>query len=412
MSLPMTAGSVVIAGAVARRPRRGGHAWAFLQYVLGFRRLGWDVTWLDSIDPTTRSGATDDEDDYPRARRRRAAEVGEFERFCAFAGIEGDASLMVGASERRPPVDADAVAAGLPRRDVLERVRASDLLINVMGYIRDEEVLGAAPRRLFLDIDPGFGQMWEDMGLARLFHGHDAYATVGGRVGDDDCLIPTLGIDWIRTPPPVVLAEFEPRESRTDAPWTSVCSWRGPFEPIEHEGRTYGLRVHEFRRFLELPRLTDAPFTIALDIDESDAVDRDRLVAAGWRLVDPLDRAGDYESYRRFIRSSAGELMIAKGLYVQTRSGWFSDRSVCYLASGLPVVAQDTGWTESLPSGDGLIGFGTVGEAASAIDAVRSNPRRHARAAREVAEARFDSRRVLARLVERAVATPSMRASA
>ena len=377
-------GSVVIAGAVARRPGRGGHAWVFLQYVLGFRRLGWDVLWLDSIDAGAEASSE--------------ADVREYGRFCSFADIEGDAALLSNASSPRPTGE---TVRGLDRRSVVERVAAADLFINVMGYIRDEEILGAARRRLFLDIDPGFGQMWEDLGLARMFAGHDAYATVGLRVGEPDCLVPSLGIDWIVTPPPVVLAEFEP-DTRAGSGWSSVCSWRGPFAPVEHGGRTYGLRVHEFRRVLDLPRRTGAPLRLALDIDEADRADRDRLVDAGWELLDPLATAGDPRSYRRFVRESTGEIMVAKGLYVHTRSGWFSDRSVCYLAAGRPVVAQDTGWSEAFRADEGLLDFADVDGAAAAIEAVQRAPDRHRRAARAVAEAHFDSDRVLTALAERA----------
>ena len=376
-------GSIVIAGAVARRPGRAGHAWAFLQYALGFRRLGWDVLWLDSIDRSSAGAGS------PQVRH--------FADLARRTGLEEDASLLVGATGRRAAADA---AFGLDRRKVLDRVREADLFLNFMGYVRDEEILERARRRVFLDIDPGFGQMWEDLGQARLFHGHDAYATVGERVGAWDCAIPPLGIDWIASPPPVLLA---PRGGAGEA-FTSVCSWRGPFAPIEHGGVRYGLRAHELRRFLDLPLRTGAPFRLALDIDPADAADRERLLAAGWELEDPVANAGDLDSYRDFIARSAGEIMIAKGLYVATRNGWFSDRSVCYLASGRPVLAQDTGWSERYPSGEGLIAFRDLDEAVEAVAEARRDPARHRRAARALAEAYFDSDLVLTRLAERAAA--------
>ncbi|MDH3732270.1 MAG: hypothetical protein OEU54_02005 [Gemmatimonadota bacterium] len=389
-----TAGSVVLTGAVARRPGRGGHAWAFLQYVLGFRRLGWDVLWLDSIDQVPTG--------------RHSPEVNEFDRFCALGGIEEHASLLVGASGPGPA--AAQTVRGLARQDVIDRVREADLFINVMGYLRDEEILAAATRRVFLDIDPGFGQMWEDLGLARMFVGHDAYATVGERIGASDCLIPTLGLDWIPTPPPVVLDAFVPVPGDGFG-WTSICTWRGPFDPIEHRGRQYGLRAHQFRRFVPLPALTGEPFRLALDIDDTDRPDRDRLVGAGWELVDPRASAGDPVAYREFIQGSSGELMVAKGLYVETSSGWFSDRSVCYLAAGRPVVAQDTGWSDRYPGDEGLLRFTSLEEAAAAIAEVQSDPRRHRQAARAVAAEHFDSDRVLARLADRATAVSDVSAS-
>ncbi|MDX1579967.1 MAG: glycosyltransferase, partial [Gemmatimonadota bacterium] len=179
---------------------------------------------------------------------------------------------------------------------------------------------------------------------------------------------------------------------------------RGPFAPIEHGGVRYGLRAHELRRFLDLPLRTGAPFRLALDIDPADAADRERLLAAGWELEDPVANAGDLDSYRDFIARSAGEIMIAKGLYVATRNGWFSDRSVCYLASGRPVLAQDTGWSERYPSGEGLIAFRDLDEAVEAVAEARRDPARHRRAARARAEAYFDSDLVLTRLAARAAA--------
>ena len=148
--------------------------------------------------------------------------------------------------------DRDDVLAGLPRPAVLERTRDAALLIDVMGFLGDDELLEAASLTAFLDIDPGFGQMWQALGLAELLGRHDRYVTVGGRIGTPGCAIPTCGVDWIRVLPPVELSQW-PRAEGSGGAFTGVASWRGPFGPIEYEGRTYGLRVHELRRFADLP---------------------------------------------------------------------------------------------------------------------------------------------------------------
>jgi len=382
-------GAIVIAGGVARCPGRAGHAWAFLQYVLGFRRLGWDVLWLDSVD----AGG----DEAPPDLRQTTW----FRSLATRFGLERDAALFVGATSprgEREPV------FGASRREVLERVAAADFFLNVMGYVRDEELLAAARRRVFLDIDPGFGQMWQDLGLARPFAGHDAFATVGLRIGCDDCPVPTLGLPWIPTLPPVVLDRF-PAEEPAGGAFTSLCTWRGPFAPVEHGGRRYGLRAHQFRRFVDLPARTGARFELALDIAAADGADRARLERAGWILRDPAVAGRDPDAYRRFIAGSAAEVGVAKGMYVDTRCGWFSDRSVCYLASGRPVVAQETGWSERIPDGEGLLAFTDLDGAVAAVDAIRSDPVRHARAARELAVRQFDSDVVLASLADRAGAS-------
>jgi hypothetical protein len=267
-----------------------------------------------------------------------------------------------------------------------------------MGYLDDEEVLAAAHLRAFLDIDPGFGQMWVDLGLARLFDGHHRHITVGGRVGDRGCAIPTCGLDWIRTLPPVELSEW-PATPIVGDRFTTVASWRGLFGPIEYGGRTYGLRVHEFRRFAELPRRAAAHFEVALDIDDADAADRQRLEEHGWVLADPRAAAGDPWRYRSYVQGSAAELTIAKNLYVDTQSGWFSDRSACYLASGRPVLAQDTGLEGLLPRGEGLITFSTLEEAVEGVGEIAGDPERHGRAAREIADEHLAAARVLPRLL-------------
>ena len=368
----MSRGSVVIAAALAQRPGVGGHTWFALQYLLGFRALGWEVTLVDRLDPG-----------MPGDGLAYLAE--EMERF----GLGGNWSVLL----------PDGASAGLTRAEVERRVGSSDFLLNVMGYLDDEELLARAPLRVFLDVDPGFGQMWRDLGLADPFCGHDRFVSVGLEVGGAGCEVPDCGLEWIPTLPPVALAHWPPVAG--GSAFTSVATWRGPYGPVEYEGRTYGLRVHQFRRFLSLPERVPARFELALAIDPGDTADLARLQQAGWALVDPEDAAADPDSYRRFIQASAAEFTVAKAMYVETHSGWFSDRSACYLASGKPVVAQDTGFSGHLPSGEGLLPFSTVEEAAAAVEEVRGGLARHARAAREIAEQHLDAKLVLGRLVEK-----------
>jgi hypothetical protein len=266
-----------------------------------------------------------------------------------------------------------------------------------MGYLDDEELLALPPLRVFLDIDPGFGQMWSELGLADPFAGHDRFVSVGLEVGAPGCEVPDCGLEWIPTLPPVALAHWP--ATAGGAAFTSVATWRGPYGPVEYGERTYGLRAHQFRRFLALPERVPAEFELALAIDPGDAADLARLQGAGWTLLDPAAVAADPVSYRSFIQASAAEFTVAKAMYVDTQSGWFSDRSACYLASGKPVVAQETGFGRHLPTGEGLLAFSTPDEAVAAVEAVRDDRERHARAAREIATEHFDAERVLGRLV-------------
>jgi hypothetical protein len=378
--------NIVLAGSLAQRPFIGGHTWVFLQYLLGLRRLGWDVLFVDRLEPEMCVGENGEPSSFEdSANLRYLTEV--MERF----GLAENWSLIY---------DGGRQTAGLDRAEAIRQTEQSALLINVMGFLQDEEILGAAPVRVFLDIDPGFGQIWKELGLHDLFAGHDRFLTVGGRIGAADCEVPTVGLDWIPITPPVELAEW-PVQAGRGSGFTTVASWRGAFGPLEYEGRTLGLRVHEFRRFIELPELLPADFEVALDIHEAESDDLGSLRRHGWELTDPRQAAGDPWRYREFIQRSAAELMIAKNLYVETRSGWFSDRSACYLASGRPVLAQDTGLDGLLPTGEGLVTFTTLDEAVAGAERIEADYERHSRTAREIAEEHLSAERVLPRMLER-----------
>ena len=359
----------------------------FLQYLLGFGRLGWDVTFIDQIEAEQCADAGGRacpvEQSYNLATLRNV-----MSRF----GLDDSWGLLH---------DGGRKTIGLTRSELLERLGRCELMINVMGFVRDAEVLGRARRRVFLDIDPGFGQMWKDLGLADPFAGHDQFVTIGQNIGKPECAIPTCGLDWITTPQPIVLEHWPASPGPAGGAFSSVASWRGAYAPVEHGGKVYGLRAHELRRFAPLPRMTDAPFRLALDIHPADEKDRMLLVENKWSLVSPREAAGDPWKYQDFIRGSLAEFMIAKNIYVQTRSGWFSDRSICYLASGRPVVAQDTGLGEEYRGGSGLVLFNDVEGAAWAVRRVRRDYESHCRAARAFAAEHFDSDRILSQMLER-----------
>jgi hypothetical protein len=287
---------------------------------------------------------------------------------------------------------------GISRAEALERIASSALLLNVNGFVSDPELLSLPPLRAFLDIDPGFAQMWRELGLHDAFRDHDVYVTIGERIGQPDCRIPTGGLEWLTTPQPVVL-DCWPSQQAGDGAFTSVGSWRGRFGPVEFGGETYGLRVHEFRKFAPLPKLTGERLEIALDIDAAEARDLELLSESGWSLVDPALVASDPFAYRAFVQGSKAEFMVAKNMYVRSRSGWFSDRSICYLASGKPVLAQDTGFSELYSTGEGLVSYTTLEEAVAGVERITADYERHCASARALAEEHFDSDRVLTRLL-------------
>jgi hypothetical protein len=379
---------ITVAGSVAQRPGNGGHTWVFLQYLLGFRRLGYDVLFLDRIEPqmcTDRAGNPSPVESSWNIEYFRDV-MNRHDLAHAYALFYDGGRKVIGRS-----------------RDAVEtHVGESDLLLNVMGFFDAGEILSRARLKAFLDIDPGFGQMWKALGLHDLFVGHDAYVTIGENIGKPTCEIPTVGIDWITTPQPVVLEHWPVMRDGHSGAFTGIATWRGPFGPVEYNGKTYGLRVHEFRKFATLPTMVDdADFEIALDIHSAETKDLALLQDNEWRLADPKIVAADPDAYRRYIQQSMAELMIAKNMYVATRGGWFSDRSICYLASGKPVLAQDTGLAELYPTDTGLVTFSTLPEAAAGAQKIAKDYDTHAAAARKIAEDHFDSDKVLPKLLKK-----------
>jgi hypothetical protein len=366
---------ILLSGMVAGDPRQGGASWAVLQYVAGLEELGHEVMLVEPVPAA--------------ALAPGGAVIAYFE---ALPLLEGRAALLAEGGEE---------TAGVAYAQLLEFARGSDLLLNVSGMLADERLLEAVPVRAFLDLDPGFNQVWQATGTEMGFDRHTHCVSVGVRVGAEDCPIPTLGRSWIPTLPPVALAHWPAatEASARDA-FTSVGHWRS-YGSIEHEGVHYGQRAHSLRGLVELPRRSEARFELALGIHRDEVDDLRALRANGWNLLDPNRVAATPAAYADFVRGSKAELSIAKSGYVVSRSGWFSDRSAAYLASGRPVVAQDTGFGDSLPVGEGLLAFASITEAAAAIGEIESDPPRHGRAARDLAEQHLDARRVLPRLLER-----------
>jgi len=365
---------ILLSGMVAGDPHQGGATWAVLQYVAGLEELGHEVVLVEPV---------------PVESLEPGAAAGYFR---GLPLLEGRAALL-GRGTRH--------TVGLSYAELLKFARGADLLLNISGMLRDERLLEAIQVRAFLDLDPGFNQAWEATGAEMGFDLHTHFVTVGVRIGSEDCPIPTFGHDWIPTLPPVSLAHWPAADMppERDA-FTSVGHWRS-YGSIEHDGVHYGQRAHSLRRLIELPRRSDAEFELALGIHPDEVDDLRALRENGWRLVDPSELASSPQAYASYVRGSKGELSVAKSGYVDSRSGWFSDRSACYLASGRPVVAQDTGFGGSLPLGEGLLVFVTAETAAAAVAEVEADPIRHGRAARELAEAHLDARKVLPALIER-----------
>jgi len=360
--------TVLVAGVLANKPGYGGEAWMRLSYVHGFRRLGLETSFVEEI-----VRPSDEAVSY-------FAEV--VERF----GLAGSAALVDASGE---PL------YGEPPESV-------DLLVNISGNLRCERLRSRARRRAHVDIDPGFTQIWAAQGLLSL-DGHDVYFTIGENIGHPECPIPSGEVEWLHTRPPVVLSDWPLAANGAADRFTTVAAWRGPYGPVEFEGARYGLKLHEFRKFVELPKRAPGTFELALDIHPSEERDLALLRDNGWELVDPRKVAGDPLSFRDYVQSSGAEFSVAQGIYVDTGSGWFSDRTVRYLASGKPALVQDTGFTRTLPAGEGLLAFRTLEEAEAGARRIAEDYGRQSAAARRIAEEEFDSDRVLTRLLEEAL---------
>jgi hypothetical protein len=380
--------SLIIAGSLAQRQFQGGLAWFYLQYILGFRRLGWEVLFIDRLEPEMCVNETGRNAPF-EGSLNLSFFLGVMDAF----GLSGSFSLIYNKGDR---------VVGQPRKKVLLSVTEAPLLLNVMGFLDDEEILARAQRRVFVDIDPGYGQMWRELGWHDAFRGHDAFVTLGRNIGRGDCAIPTCGLNWVTMSQPVVLEQWPislvPGVGQS---FTSIGAWRGPNGPIEYQGKTYGLRAHEFRKFATLPRMCrDESFEMALDIHTSEVKDLEMLRDNGWRLVEPKAVAGTPQAYRSYIAGSMAEFMVPKNMYVQSNSGLLSDRSVYYLASGRPVLARDTGIKHLYPTGEGLLTFATLDEAVDGVRRITADYTRHAAAARRLAVEFFDSDRVLCQLLD------------
>jgi hypothetical protein len=367
---------VLVAGIIARYPF-GGVTWCSLMYLLGLRALGHEVLYIEDTGECI----------YDPVQNTRSEDPSYGTRYI-HAALE-----PFGLGDRWCFVNFDGSYHGVPR----ERVRAfcadADLFVNLSGgswFWRDE--YAAIPRRVFIDSDPVFTQLaiakaegW----YVDFFRRFDRLFTFGSNIGTPACSVPTGEFTWHKTWQPVVVDEW-----RTDAPpsrdrFRTVMTWK-----IESFADVDGNKDKEFVRFIDLPRRTRHRFELAVNGPQG------LLREHGWETVDAMGVSRTLWDYRDFIQSSKAEFGVAKHAYVSTRSGWFSDRTECFLAAGRPALVQDTGWSDHLPAGTGLLPFSTPEEALDGLDRICADWTAHSRRASEIAAEHFDASRVLTRLIE------------
>jgi hypothetical protein len=382
---------VIVTGLVGLHPV-GGVAWDYLQYVMGFARLGHEVyyyedTWSWPYDPVSRTSTSDP-----------AYSIGFLKGF-----FERHAP---GLREHWRYVHLHDQAYGLGDRAWSDVLRSADIFLNVSGASIVPDGLNPACTTVFIDTDPGYNQIvmserpaWSEnidrwIEAVRAHHRHFTYAE---NIHGPDCQVPLVGIDWQTTRMPIDMDAWRGvGPPADDAPWTTVMTWNAFKGPLTYRGREYLSKNGEFAKLIDLPRRASVPLEVAMGGADAPL---GRLRDSGWSVVDGPEVTLSPQGYIDYLAGSRGEISPAKQVYVALRTGWFSTRSACYLAAGRPVVVQDTGFRSIYPTGTGLIAFDDADEALDAIEKVSANLQVHARAAREIAGDCFAAPFVLKRML-------------
>jgi hypothetical protein len=376
---------VLAGGFLAHYPEGGGHWTGFLQYLLGLRALGHDAWWLELL------GASGD----PGLDRQR---IDAFFARMTEHGLGDRCALLLVPKGTAAPVLETVEPYGLGRPAIRELAESADLLWNFACALRPP-LLNMFRHRVLVDGDPGHLHMSATVDFA--IQEHHAFLTVGTKLHDPDCAVPTLGVRWQPFLPVVHLPLWAPApDPGRDAPFTSVTQWT--WEELWLDGRVLSVSKRAaYLRYLHLPMRAGRPFELAANIHPEDSTgDRELLQHHGWRLVDPHHVAGSPAAYCDYIRRSRAEFGCAKPIHCELRTGWFSDRSSSYLASGRPVLFEDTGIGERLPTGVGIVLFRQLEEAVAAANEIDRDWERHSRGARELAEEFLDARRCLPAMLE------------
>src|SRR5579862_3632965 len=372
---------IICSGYIVRYPL-GGMTLHHLQYLAGLERLGHEVIFLEGYG-------------WPDSCYDPVADVMTSDPSCGLAylsqtfersGIQADWCYLA----------EDGTAYGMSRERLLKACRDCDLYINLSNVNWIPE-LEQCRRRVLIDTDPGLNQTGS-FGSSP-FSRYDRLFTYGENVHQPGCEMPTAGAHWRTTRQPVVLDLWPVGTPNRTAPFSTIMSWKS-YEDVEHDGRIYGQKDRQFGPYFSMPNAIGESLELAV---RPPAPAAERLMAGGWKLADPRQISRDPWTYQQYIRNSRAEFSLAAHLYTSTKCGWFSDRSAGYLASGRPVVVQDTHFKTWLPVGAGLFTFDGREDAIAGITEVNRRYEFHCRAARQLAEEYFDSRKVLSRLLEQAM---------
>ena len=370
-----------------------GVIWQHVHYIVGLQRLGHEVYYIEDsarLPYNPETFEVNDEVDYPGKILDRLA--GEFDfkdrwTFCARY------------LKRTPTV-------GLPLKKIRQLYRGADAILNICGTQEFNDDLLKSDRIIYVESDPGVEQIKIDKGVRSTIDylkRHRALFTFGENVGTKRFPVPKHGFKWHATRQPIVTELWKTdRPPKPAAVFTSIANWStSGLKDITWRGRKYlWSKSREFLRFVAAPKKSGETFELATNI--RDERTRKKFDASRWRFTSPLQMSVDYWLYRGYIQQSKGEFTVAKDQYVRLNTGWFSDRSACYLAAGRPVITQETGFTENYGGDFGLLAFNSLGEIAEAVKRINADYKKHSDAARQIARESFEAEKVLKSLLDRA----------
>jgi hypothetical protein len=381
-------GRVIVFGILFWYPL-AGVTYQFLHYLLALRRLGYDVYYIEDSGRYVYDPALNDMSPDATANVAAVAPILEAHGFAGRWAFRGHYP--------------GGRCYGMSDSAILDLYRTADAFLNVTGAqeIRDEHM--AIPRRIYVESDPFASQVKAfngEHGTISALDAHDAHFTFGENIGNPDCDIPVGRYQWMPTRQPVAIDLWRHDYGDTGEPYTTITTWHNKGKDVVYRGdRYYWTKDREFERFIDLPRRRAVPFELAVGVDDEV---KKRLLDNGWRQRLSIDLSASVDRYREYIQRSRGEFTVARDQYVRPRTGWFSDRTACYLGAGRPVITEDTGFGKFIPTGRGLFAFTTMDDVLAAIDAIESDYDGHCRAAAELGEQYFGAERVVGSLMERA----------
>lgn len=380
---------IILLGMMSRHPV-AGMVWLTMQYVIGLHRLGYDVYYVEAHGATPKFFMENDNDGLERAATFIA---GVMDRFglgsrWAYQALDGERKLY-----------------GLSESQLAALYHSADLILNLHGGTTPLPEYMAADRLVYIGTDPVDREIevyHNNQETIDLLASHRVHFTWGENYGNSDCRVPVAAhFNFKPTRQPIVLDFWQNHDGVASGCFTTIGSWRQLWREIKFQNEVYHWSKHfEFLKFIDLPGRTSQRFELALGGYLRE--DKEMLLQKGWLVCDALAFTLDLDAYTHYITASRGEFTVAKDQNVRLRSGWFSDRSASYLAAGRPVITQETGFSNILPTGEGLFAFSTMDEILQALDAVSSDYERHSKAAREIAQNYFSYDIVLPRLLAEA----------